>query len=167
MIKESTRSVPLPLAPDSAPKIDPSVWYAGGLQFACSQCGNCCTGAPGYVWVTMADMQRIAAYLKKPFDDFTRSYVRQVGQRYALTEKPNFDCSFFTRDEQGKGGCTIYPVRPTQCRTWPFWNENLKSRQAWQRAGERAGGCPGMCDSHAPLHDLAHIEACRQHPETP
>lgn len=37
--------------------------------------------------------------------------------------------------------CAIYPVRPLQCRTWPFWPENMKSRAAWDRA---AKGCPGM-----------------------
>ena len=26
-------------------------WYRDGLRFACTRCGACCTGAPGYVWV--------------------------------------------------------------------------------------------------------------------
>ena len=25
-------------------------WYADGLRFSCTQCGNCCTGPPGAVW---------------------------------------------------------------------------------------------------------------------
>ena len=37
--------------------------------------------------------------------------------------------------------CGIYPVRPLQCRTWPFWPENLINESAWKRA---ARGCPGM-----------------------
>ena len=32
-------------ADESAP------WYRDGLRFTCTRCGNCCTGAPGYVWV--------------------------------------------------------------------------------------------------------------------
>ena len=59
----------------------------------------------------------------------------------------------------------IYPVRPTQCRTWPFWEDNLKSPQAWKNASERGRGCPGMCDAEAPRYPLEHIEKCRQHPE--
>ena len=38
-------------------------WYAGGLRFACTQCGNCCTGGPGFVWLTYADMLRTAGEL--------------------------------------------------------------------------------------------------------
>ena len=162
MAEPSARSVSLPVS-EFAPVINRKVWYAEGLQFECTQCGNCCSGAPGYVWVTLEDMEKIADYLKMPFDDFTRTYVRRIGNRYSLTEQPNNDCSFLTRTN-GRTGCAIYPARPTQCRTWPFWNENLKSRGAWNRASER---CPGMCDTRAPRHELEHIEKCRQHPESP
>ncbi len=128
------RSVPLPLS-GPAPAIAPDVWYAGGLQFECTQCGNCCSGQPGYVWLTLDDMDRIAAFLNIPFDQFTRTSVRRIGSRYSLTETANYDCTFLTRDSRGKAGCSIYPVRPMQCRTWPFWDDNLKAPNAWDRAG--------------------------------
>ena len=35
-------------------------WYADGLRFACTQCGNCCTGEPGFVWVNDAEIAAIA-----------------------------------------------------------------------------------------------------------
>jgi Fe-S-cluster containining protein len=160
---DKPRSVPLPLS-GSEPQIDSSVWYAQGLRFECSQCGNCCSGFPGYVWLTLEDMGRIAEHLKLSFDDFTRTYVRKIGDRYALTEKFNYDCTFLTRDGAGRSGCMIYGVRPMQCRTWPFWGDNLSSPAAWTRAASR---CPGMCDAEAPTYDLVHIEKCRQHPESP
>jgi hypothetical protein len=165
MPEPKPRSVPLPLS-GPAPVLDESVWYAQGLRFACTQCGNCCSGFPGYVWLTVEDMQRIADYLKIPLDTFTRTYVRRVGSRYSLTEKYNYDCTFLTR-ANGKSGCMIYPVRPMQCRTWPFWDDNLKSPAHWKHASERGGGCPGMCDAEAPHYPLAHIEKCHQHPESP
>ncbi|HVX83433.1 MAG TPA: YkgJ family cysteine cluster protein [Phycisphaerae bacterium] len=149
------------------PTIDPSVWYAHGLRFACTQCGNCCSGGPGFVWITEEDMHRIADHLKIPLEQFTRTYVRRIGNEFSLTEKPNYDCTFLTRDASGKTGCSIYPVRPTQCRTWPFWDHNLRSPSAWKYASERGAGCPGMCDADAPLYPLDHIEKCRQHPESP
>ena len=37
--------------------------------------------------------------------------------------------------------CTVYEARPTQCRTFPFWNSNLKSRSAWERM---RCFCPGI-----------------------
>jgi len=116
-------------------------------------------------------MLRIADYLKLPVETFMRTYVRKVNghSRFALIEKFNYDCTFLTRDppppaETKAIGCTIYSVRPAQCRTWPFWTHNLKTPQAWHRAASR---CPGMCVADAPTHDLEHIEKCRQHPESP
>src|ERR1035437_6963538 len=123
MPETKSRSVPLPQS-GPAPTLDPSVWYANGLRFECTQCGNCCSGSPGYVYLTPDDMHRIAAYLKIPLDTFTRTYVRRVpgqdsnGQpRYSLVEKFNYDCTFLTRDPKPgggeKSGCRIYPVRRT------------------------------------------------------
>ena len=163
MSDSKPRSVPLPIS-DQAVTLDRSVWYASGLSFECTQCGNCCSGAPGYVWITVEDMDRMATSLKLSFDDFTRTYVRRIGNRYSLIEKQNYDCCFLTRDASGKSGCSIYAVRPTQCRTWPFWTDNLKTETHWKRA---AVGCPGMKDPEAPHYALDHIETCRQHPESP
>jgi Fe-S-cluster containining protein len=163
---EKPRSVPLPQS-GPKPRVDQSAWYAEGLRFECTQCGNCCSGFPGYVWLTIDDMARIASHLKMAVNDFTKKFVRRVGNRYSLIEKFNYDCIFLTRDGSGKSGCGIYPVRPMQCRTWPFWNDNLKSPAAWKHAAERGHGCPGMCDAEAPLYPLEHIEKCRQHPESP
>ncbi len=28
--------------------------------------------------------------------------------------------------------CTVYKSRPSQCRTWPFWNENMNSK-VWNK----------------------------------
>jgi uncharacterized protein len=116
------------------------------------------------VWLTLEDMQRMAGQLQMAFDDFARIYVRQIGERYALVEKTNYDCVFLTRDAAGKAGCVIYPVRPMQCRTWPFWNENLHSPETWRRALAK---CPGTRHAEGRLYDLAHIEKCRQHTESP
>lgn len=115
-------------------------WYRDGLCFRCSQCGNCCTGAPGYVWVTKEEIRRIAEFLGRADGRLDKKHVRRVRLRYSLTEKQNGDCIFLGRAE-GKIACAIYPVRPLQCRTWPFWKENLVSLDAWNHAHTK---CPGM-----------------------
>jgi Fe-S-cluster containining protein len=117
-------------------------WYKGGLRFTCTQCGNCCTGEEGYVWVTKEEIRRIAQYLGREDDWLPKRVLRRVGFRYSLTEsKRNGDCVFLKRTNGKVAGCEIYPVRPLQCRTWPFWNYNLSTTGHW---AESADNCPGM-----------------------
>jgi Fe-S-cluster containining protein len=112
------------------------VWYQDGLRFRCTRCGNCCTGAPGYVWVNDDEVADIAAFRGERVAEVEGLYTREVGRRRSLREKVNGDCAFYDR----AAGCTIYPVRPRQCRTWPFWESNLRSPAAWRRTCE---SCPG------------------------
>ncbi len=112
-----------------------SPWYRDGLAFSCTRCGDCCVGAPGHVWVTREEIERLARCVGLEVAEFGRRYLRRVGRRYSLTERAGGDCVFF------EDGCTVYPARPTQCRTFPFWSENLRTRAAWQ---EVADECPGV-----------------------
>ena len=130
-------------------------WYAGGLRFECTQCGNCCSGAPGYVWVTRQEIRQIAEHLGRDDGWLTERELRRVGFRYSLTELADGDCIFLDR-RGGKTTCLIHPVRPTQCRNWPFWNSNLKSRTAWDQAAEN---CPGM--NKGTKYDFVQIETRR------
>src|SRR4051812_22597301 len=114
-----------------------SPWYRDGLAFECTRCGACCTGAPGYVWVSPEEIARLAGSRGEPVDRFSEAFVRRVGNRYSLIEKPGGDCVFWDRAV----GCTVYEVRPVQCRTWPFWEENVESPEAWEYVGR---GCPGI-----------------------
>ncbi|BCZ19265.1 hypothetical protein NHP190012_09070 [Helicobacter sp. NHP19-012] len=69
-------------------------------------------------------MQAISTFLNLPFESFTLKYVKKVGYAYSLLEKPasnpkeGYACIFL--DENTKL-CQIYPVRPKQCKTFPFW----------------------------------------------
>ena len=130
-------------------------WYSDGLRFKCTQCGNCCSGAPGYVWVTRKEIQQIAEYLGRDDGWLTERELRRVGFRYSLTELADGDCIFLERRD-GRITCLIHPVRPTQCRNWPFWNSNLKSRAAWDQAAEN---CPGM--NKGAKYDFVQIETRR------
>jgi uncharacterized protein len=117
-------------------------WYEGGLKFQCTRCGNCCTGAPGYVWVDDEEIEALAVYKGETVARFTALYTRQVDEKRSLRERPGGDCVFFDR----AAGCTVYPHRPRQCRTWPFWESNVESPAAWK---ETCRACPGA--SHGEL----------------
>ena len=131
---------------------DREPWYKEGLHFQCTGCGKCCTGCPGYVWVTLDEICTIAAYLNISVDEFSRRYLRQRDGRYALVEMKsrNYDC-IFLKDFK----CLIYQVRPKQCRTFPWWKENLTSEESWKEAAQR---CEGICDS-APLVSFEEIQS--------
>ncbi len=106
-------------------------WFKNGLRFECTQCGDCCTGAPGYVWVNREEIAALARRGRPVGRPTSRQqYVRQVGIRKSLIEYANGDCVFF--DSHARK-CTVYDARPRQCRTWPFWQSNVASEEAWNR----------------------------------
>jgi Fe-S-cluster containining protein len=88
---------------------------------------------------------------------FERQYVRLVGGRKSLIERPDGDCIFF---ESQSRRCRIYAARPQQCRTFPFWSSNLKSEKVWKEIGRH---CPG-CDQ-GPLFTREAIDAQRRKKE--
>jgi Fe-S-cluster containining protein len=133
-------------------------WYSEGLRFQCTQCGNCCSGPPGFVWTTAGEREAIARHLGLELADFMERYVRKVGQRYSLKETRNgrgLDCVFLIQ-QGSKRVCSIYSVRPMQCRTWPFWTDNLESPSAWADASRT---CPGI--GRGPRHEFVEIEIQR------
>jgi Fe-S-cluster containining protein len=122
-------------------------WFAEGLRFQCTGCGKCCTGAPGFIWVDNDEINAIADLLGMDTQEFCRSYVRHVDNKRSLIEKKtptgDYDC-IFLKDKK----CQIYPVRPSQCRTYPWWVHNLTSEKAW---AETAAECEGINHPDAPL----------------
>ncbi len=117
--------------------MDPATeWFSGGLRFSCTQCGDCCTGEPGFVWMNDCEITEIASFLGVPEREVREYYGKKGVKGITLREKNNGDCVFF---EKGRG-CVIYEVRPTQCRTWPFWEGNIKKPTAWKKTCEI---CPG------------------------
>ena len=126
-------------------------WYKDGLSFKCTGCGQCCTGSPGYVWVNESEAQAIADALKIDLETFVKKYTRRIGNRLSLKENSKtYDCVFL-KDLK----CTIYTARPKQCRTFPWWPENLESREAWEEAKSR---CEGIEHAEAPLIPLSEIK---------
>jgi Fe-S-cluster containining protein len=120
-------------------------WYDDGLQFTCTQCGNCCTGASGFVWFNDTELEAMAEHLDITTEEFMLGYARQLNTRKSLKEIKRgrkYDCVFLATDPKtGKSGCSIYPVRPTQCRSWPFWSDTVESLRSYATV---ARDCPGV-----------------------
>lgn len=124
-------------------------WYAEGLKFSCQGCGGCCRGPGGYVWLTDEEAEKIATRLGFTLKQFSRRYIRLVYRRVALIDSPTGDCIFLSPG----GQCQVYEDRPIQCRTWPWWPENLTSPEVWE---ELMAECPGI--NRGELHPVTEIE---------
>jgi Fe-S-cluster containining protein len=113
--------------------------YEKGLQFECTRCGKCCTGFPGFVYLSEPAVKLIADFLDETVERFLIKYTKTVSifheNRLSLIEKSNYDCIFWDKI------CKIYPVRPYQCRSYPFWKKHLVSKREWDKAGRF---CPGI-----------------------
>ena len=119
-------------------------WYKEGLRFSCTGCGKCCTGAPGYVWIDEKEIDSMAKNLKISSEEFVRKYTRKVGNRLSLIEnQKNYDCVFL-KDKK----CLVYEARPSQCKTFPFWKENMSSRKSWDNLSSY---CEGIEHPDAPV----------------
>jgi len=113
-------------------------WYAKGLRFACQpDCANCCVNHGDYEYVYLEDGEerRIARFLELSRARFRERYT-EMDDEYLVLRMDQPACPFL----EGRR-CRIYPVRPVQCRTFPFWQSNLTSRSAWTRL---RGFCPGI-----------------------
>lgn len=119
-------------------------WYKRGLRFECTQCGQCCTGPPGYVGFTAAEAQAIARRLSLSMGEFIERFTQETPHGRSLAEVRTvhgYDCVFLDRTtDPGKVVCRIYEDRPTQCRTFPWWPENLKSKRRWEALGRSCEG---------------------------
>lgn len=112
-------------------------FYQDGIRFECQGEGKCCVtrGRYGYVYLSFNDRRRLAVHLGITNAEFTSTYTNKVDGLYEL-KYTGEDCPFLKR-----GRCDVYDARPGQCRTWPFWPENMNS-DVWER--EVASWCPGV-----------------------
>lgn len=139
------------MSKESKPLPQVTPWYSEGLNFKCTECGKCCTGGPGAVWVTPVEVTALADRVGLSVEAFREQYTRNEGGRVTLIEKPDsYDCIFL----KGKL-CSVYETRPRQCRTFPWWPSNLSSRATWDEIE-----CEGI-NPDAPLVPFEEIERCK------
>jgi len=106
---------------------------------ACKGCTSlCCRGEHGYIWVTHKEILQICSFLKTNTVDFIRTYLNRIGNRLSIKEhftEQGFECVFF---DDLKNQCSIYAVRPFQCRQYPFWEYFKKHKEQVIKE------CPGI-----------------------
>jgi uncharacterized protein len=112
-------------------------FYRDGLRFQCQGEGRCCVtrGRYGYVYLSFSDRRRLAAHFNMSTTEFTAKFTKKTDGLYEL-KYTGKDCPFLRNNR-----CAVYAARPWQCRTWPFWPENM-DRNIWEQ--EIAARCPGV-----------------------
>lgn len=119
------------------------------LRFECQPGCTACCRQHGFVYLTEADLARIAEHLGLTATEFERRYVYRTAHLLRLRTPRGVRCRFLRDD-----GCSIHTVKPTQCRIFPFWPEMVQSRREWFAAGNF---CPGIDKG-----ELVQIEAAEQ-----
>jgi Fe-S-cluster containining protein len=125
-------------------------WYRSGLRFACvPECGACCTRHDDYAYVYLSsdDVRRLTRHLGLTRDDFLSRFTI-VDDGDVVLKMVDPECPFLV-----DWRCSVYRVRPVQCRTFPFWEENLQTRTSWRRLRDF---CPGI--GEGALHPAEQID---------
>ena len=111
-----------------------------GIKFSCQSSGNCCVsmGNHGYVYLSKDDLNTLAIFFNQNKNEFKKKYCKITNGFIHLKEfkKNKGNCLFLINNR-----CSVYKARPIQCRTWPFWNENMNAK-TWNK--EIALFCPGI-----------------------
>ena len=113
--------------------------YSKGMRFQCQRSSNCCVsrGSYGFVYLSKKDILRLSKYTDLSIKDFIKLYCEKTyGFVHFKERRKNSECQFLEKKR-----CSIYKARPTQCRTWPFWSENMKTK-IWNE--EIQSFCPGI-----------------------
>jgi Fe-S-cluster containining protein len=121
------------------------------MRFSCQQgCTKCCSRR-GSVYLTESDLARAAAYLGMTTTEFEKAHLIRYRHVLRLRKLPrgNDNCRFLTA-----AGCSIHPVKPTQCRTYPFWPGLIDSKASWRL---ESTFCPGIGKG-----ELIQIQAARE-----
>ncbi len=125
-----------------------------GVRFQCVACGHCCSGeSEGLVFIYKGEIQAICSYLKMSEAEFLRSYCDIVeaaskeGYVPTVVLKMNpmtQNCTF----QQMNGSCKIYPARPFQCKSFPFWALNVRNPATWEKVKETCRGFSRKKEGH-------------------
>jgi Fe-S-cluster containining protein len=125
-------------APNTAAMYKILTLYAGQqpydvhIPFACQRCARCCQQLG--IDLSAIDKQQVSDYLGLDWTQIEALYLRKRGQGSSPNPhkwiRRSSPCPFVS----SQGSCTIYPVRPNGCRSYPVYT----------LLGPEAVDCPGM-----------------------
>lgn len=110
-------------------------FFEDGIRFECQKCGACCDVEGGAVYLTDEEITAVSFFMGILEENFRKEYLKKDDEGHLIIndEHPS-KCRFLKGNK-----CTIYQVRPIQCRTFPFWSTLLRDESAFQNLT-----CPGI-----------------------
>ncbi|MEE2902518.1 MAG: YkgJ family cysteine cluster protein [Myxococcota bacterium] len=127
-----------------------------GRRFSCTQCGHCCL-KDGLVYLHTEELTQMAAHLKMTQEVFRTTFRVEydpASEQPVLLAKEGKGCPLL----DDKLRCRVHAVKPSQCRTFPFWSELLDDEDAWNEARQ---DCPGMDSPTGRLYSPEEIRKIR------
>ncbi len=129
-------------------------FYDNGLRFTCTSCGECCRLPGGKVRISQEEIESVSRFFSMDQEFFLKQYAVHGEKGWALEDESHYAC-IFLQDNR----CSIYDVRPLQCRTFPFWPENLKSAYRWKQLKSFCSGIDqGIWHSREEIRAHSQIE---------
>ncbi|QPJ66499.1 MAG: YkgJ family cysteine cluster protein [Candidatus Nitrohelix vancouverensis] len=111
-------------------------WEKEVVKFECkTDCFQCCS-KPGVVYFDKEDIENASKFLSIKAHAFKDQYLKCENDVWLLEVETDRPCAFLS-----SSGCAIHPAKPKQCRTFPFWPENMTTRARWSSTAEE---CPGI-----------------------
>ncbi len=111
-------------------------WEKETIKFECQEgCLKCCV-KPGVIYFDEKDIQAVTEFLGCTKKKFIKEFLKKQGNIWELEVEDEKPCPFLNFN-----GCAIHPAKPKQCQTYPFWKENLETRNHWKLT---AAFCPGI-----------------------
>lgn len=91
------------------------------------------------MYFDLATLRSMAGHLNQEVGDFKTRFGVQwdpEASSYVIEVTDGSGCPLLDGD-----ACTVHPVKPVQCRSFPFWPEVVESLETWKAA---SAGCPGI-----------------------
>ena len=118
------------------------------FQFNCTGCGDCCRGG-GNVYFSDDELQDLKEYLKlndEKWKLLKNQLIRFKKNGLNVHSSPKA-CIFINAENK----CRIYPVRPLQCRSYPYWPSVFESRKELVLHMKK---CPGFKEESEKITSL-------------
>lgn len=110
---------------------------------------------PGFVYISDTELSKIASHLGEKIQDLiARLKLQREDHRWMIDANDGNGCPLLDANKS----CSVHPVKPKQCATFPFWPELLDDAAEWDAAKRY---CPGIDATQGKIYTRGEILAIR------